>query len=432
MKPPSDTLRYLYGLQNRGMKFGLRNIRALLAAAGHPENAFPSIHVAGTNGKGSTSAFLASIFREAGCRTGLYTSPHLIRFNERMRVNGAEIPDGRLAYYVAVLRPAIEETRATFFEATTCVAFLYFADEAVDVAVVEAGLGGRLDATNVLRPLVSVITNVSFDHQEFLGNTLRAIAREKAGIIKQGVPVVTASTDPVVLSVLRRAAVRHNTRLFRAGSLVRTIAAGTGGRITLRAKGLTLARVRPGLAGDFQKSNAALAVAALVLLRRKRRIRRAFPGLDARGTMRGLARVRKNSGLRGRLQTVKAKGNVLIDVAHNPDGVRTLVHELERLKLPPRIAVFGVMKDKDIGAMLDQLAGAVRTLVAVKPSTRRALSVRALVREGRKRGMEVVPGGSVASGLRRARRIAGNRPLLVTGSHYVVGEALQALCGKEA
>lgn len=164
-------LRYLYGLQYRGMKFGLRNIRALLASAGHPERAFPSIHVAGTNGKGSTSAFLASVLREAGCRTGLYTSPHLIRFTERITVNGREIAQNRLAYYVAVLRPAIEKAGATFFEATTCVAFLYFADEGVDIAVVEAGLGGRLDATNVLRPLVSVITNVSFDHREFLGNT---------------------------------------------------------------------------------------------------------------------------------------------------------------------------------------------------------------------------------------------------------------------
>jgi dihydrofolate synthase/folylpolyglutamate synthase len=429
---PRDTLEYLYGLEYRGMKFGLRNIRALLASAGHPENAFPSIHVAGTNGKGSTSAFLASIFREAGCRTGLYTSPHLIRFTERIRVNGKEIPDERLAYYVAALRPAIEKTGATFFEATTCVAFLYFVDEGVDIAVVETGLGGRLDATNVLRPLVSVITNVSFDHREFLGNTLRAIAREKAGIIKQGVPVVTASIDPVVLSVLRQAASRRGTRLSLSYELVRTSKRKSDGRVSFRSRGLSIAPVRPGLAGEFQRHNAALAVAALVVLLRNRSARKELPGLNARTIRRGIARVRMNTGLQGRLQKIRSGGGVLIDVAHNHEGIRTLIRELGTLKPPPRVAVFGVMKDKEYGAMLGELSAFVGTLVAVRPATRRALPIGVLMREARKNGMKVVRGGSVASGLRRARGIAGNRPILVTGSHYVAGEALATLYGEKA
>lgn len=428
----SDTLRYLYGLQYRGMKFGLRNIRALLASAGHPESAFPSIHVAGTNGKGSTAAFLASALQEAGCRTGLYTSPHLIRFTERVRVNGREIPEERLAYYVAVLRPAIEKSQATFFEATTCVAFLYFADEGVDIAVVETGLGGRLDATNVLRPLVSVITNVSFDHREYLGNSLRAIAREKAGIIKRRTPVVTASTDPVVLSVLRRTSAQRATRLSLSSRMVHTRPAGTAGKIVFRSAGLTIGPVRPGLPGEFQRGNAALAVAALSLLLRRRNARRGIPGLTARAIGRGLARVRNNTGLNGRLQRIRSGGGVLLDVAHNLEGIRTLKRELGTMKHPPRVAVFGVMKDKEYGPMLDELADAIGTLVAVAPANRRALPVALLVQEARKRGIHAVPGGSVASGLRRARSIAGRRLLLVTGSHYVAGEALSTLCGKDA
>ena len=430
MTSSANTLRYLFGLQYRGMKFGLRNIRALLAIAGHPENAFPSVHVAGTNGKGSTSAFLASMFREAGCRTGLYTSPHLVRFTERITVNGKEIPDEQLAYYVRVLRPAIEETRATFFEATTCIAFLYFADTGVDVAVVEAGLGGRLDATNVLRPMISVVTNVTFDHMEFLGTTIQKIAREKAGIIKRGVPVVTASDNPEVVGVLRRTASLRGTRLYRSANLVRTDSAKPSGRIRLRAGGTTLPR--PGLPGDFQLCNAGLAVAAAILLRRRPVFRRAFPGLKVRAMGRGLARVRANTGLRGRLETINAGVKILIDVAHNPDGMRVLARELRKMKHPPRVAVFGVMKEKEYSVMLDVLSGVVATLVAVAPATKRALPVRTIVQEARRRGLHVVTGGSVASGLRRAKEMAGNRPVLVTGSHYVAGEVLRLLRGKEA
>jgi dihydrofolate synthase/folylpolyglutamate synthase len=394
------------------MKFGLRNVRTLLADAGHPERAFPSLHVAGTNGKGSTSAFLASIFREAGCKTGLYTSPHLIRFNERITVNGAEIADERLAWYVAVLRPSIERTRATFFEATTCVAFLYFADEGVDIAVIEAGLGGRLDATNVVRPLVSVVTNVSFDHMDLLGNTLRKIAREKAGIIKKGVPVVTGSEDPAVLDVVRRTARARNTRLYRT-------------------KGFRMPSVSLGLRGSYQTKNAHLAVAAAQIVRRT--WARAFPGLTGGAIRRGLARVKGNTGLRGRFHLLNAGGErYLIDVAHNREGMKTLLGELRRLKHPPRAVVFGVMKDKEFGAMLDELSLVAGTLVAVTPFLQRALPVGVIVREGRRRGMRVIAGGSVKSGLRLARRITGKGPLLVTGSHYVAGEALRALCGEDA
>ena len=323
-----------------------------------------------------------------------------------------EIPDDRLAWYVDVLRPSIERTHATFFEATTCVAFLYFADEGVDVAVVEAGLGGRLDATNVVRPLVSAVTNVSFDHMELLGDTLRKIAHEKAGIIKKGIPVVTGSDDPVVLDVLGRTAAQRKTKLFTT-------------------KGLRIPPVRLGLKGSYQRKNAVLAVAVARVVRRT--WGSAFPGLTGAAIARGLSRVHRNTGLRGRFHLLNAgRDRFLIDVAHNREGMKTLLVELRALQPPPRAVVFGVMKDKEYGAMLDELSRLPGTLVAVRPFLKRALPVPVIMREGRKRGMRVLAGGNVAAGLRRARRIAGKGVLLVTGSHYVAGEALQALRGKNA
>ncbi|RPH29218.1 bifunctional folylpolyglutamate synthase/dihydrofolate synthase, partial [bacterium] len=261
------------------MKLGLRNIRVLMKYAGHPERRFPSIHIAGTNGKGSTASFLASIAMEGGYKTGLYTSPHLLRFTERIKVNGVELSDERLVYYVEALRPAIEASRATFFEAATAVAFLYFADESVDLAVVETGLGGRFDATNIVVPVVSVITNVAFDHTEHLGNTLPKIAREKGGIIKAGVPVVTGTGDPQVLKVFQKIARRKNTRVYHIDRIARAVPVpGLRRRhaVRLAAGWMRGEEVFPGLPGEHQTANARLAIATfdLLLKSKKKEFRR--------------------------------------------------------------------------------------------------------------------------------------------------------------
>lgn len=427
-----DTLAFLYGLQHRGMKFGLRNIRALLRAAGNPERLFPSIHVAGTNGKGSTSSLIASAYAESGLRTGLYTSPHLVRFTERIRVNGKEIPEARLVEYIRILRPQIEKEKATFFEATTCAAFLYFADEGVDIAVIEAGLGGRLDSTNVLRPLVSVITNVGLEHTGELGNTLRKIAREKAGIIKRGVPVVTASMSPVVVDVLRRTASRKGSPFFHVLNMVQFTRPVGGEGYGLRGKGIRVPMVTPGLRGRHQELNAALAFAAILLTRRGTGTRYG-PGLPSRNDIaRGFARVTRNTGLQGRFQYVKKAGRVIIDVAHNPDGMSVLAATISDERSAPAVAVLGVMKDKDYHEMLRRLAGVCPTIVAVAPWLERSLSARDLYLAGKKMGIPMVYGGTVARGLRLARKLAGKGTILLTGSHYVAGEGLKALVGENA
>lgn len=425
----NKTLTFLYGLQRRGMKFGLRNIRRLLASVGNPERRFLSIHVGGTNGKGSTSAFLASVFTEAGYKTGLYTSPHLVRFTERIRINGNEMPQDRLVEYVRSLRPMIERTRATFFEATTCVAFLYFADEKADIAIVEVGLGGRLDATNVLVPLLSVITNVSLEHTEYLGGTVEKIAREKGGIIKPHVPCVTASRDQAVVRTLQQIARRRHARLHHVDRrIVSTILREKKGtlQVAFTARRLYLNHVALGLAGLHQVANAATALAALDVLLGNAKFVRQFPLIDAQFVRRGFERVIANTGLRGRLERVGK--NFLLDVAHNPDGMQTLVETLPARSSRNMIAVFGVLRDKDYRSMCRLLGAHVRHVVTVRARTSRALPGATLAKEVIRCGYRATPARSVRNGLMVAQRLAApGETILVTGSHYVVGEALTFL-----
>jgi len=213
-----ESIRYLYGLQKYGIKFGLSGTENLLARLGNPHRRFRSIHIAGTNGKGSTAAMLSSVLKEHGFRVGLYTSPHLVRFTERFRMNDVEVAPQRIMEVFQKIHPTLDPREPpTFFEAVTAMAFAYFAEEKADWAVIEVGMGGRLDATNVIHPEVCLVTNISFDHQQYLGSTLSSIAREKAGIIKKGVPVVTGARQPVVQGILKASCLKHAAPLFRIG-----------------------------------------------------------------------------------------------------------------------------------------------------------------------------------------------------------------------
>jgi len=420
-----SAITYLYGLQYRGMKFGLRNIRTLLADVGNPEEKFPSIHIAGTNGKGSTASCIASVCMQCGLKTGLYTSPHLVRFTERIRIDGKEIGQARIRRYVDILRPSVEAVGATFFEATTCMAFLYFAEEDVDIGVIETGLGGRLDATNTLVPLVSVITNIAREHTEYLGSTIQAIAREKAGIIKSHVPVITASGDPAVIKVIRHVAAKMKAPVYRSEGMARVISRGTAGKITIRSGGWQTRAFLPGLAGRYQHTNFALAVGALLIAgRRLRPHLRITPG----AVEKGIAGVCRNTGLAGRMQLMK-RGSVLLDVAHNAAGMKALVEDLRAMQLPPRTAVIGVMRDKDRAAMLKELGNEMTRIIVVAPGIDRAVPAPVLFREGKGLGLPVVFGGTVRRGVRLALKNRGKERIVITGSHFVVGEALKSLEG---
>lgn len=425
MKPIQPTLDFLYGLQLFGMKLGLRNIRALLAAADDPQKRFRCIHVAGTNGKGSVSAMIAAVLQEAGYRTGLYTSPHLERFNERIRVNGKPISDKDLARYTSDFREAIGLRRATFFEATTAIAFRYFADQRVDFAVVETGLGGRLDATNVVHPEVSVITSIGKDHTEHLGNSLREIAFEKGGIIKRGVPCISGVEGNAAVRELRRiarrrrSALREVARLRFSATLEKRLDRQV---VSLTTKSLKVDELTIPLLGRHQVRNAAVALEAIDELRSR--------GVEIpQGAIRrGMRKLKFLTGLSGRFEVLRKSPLVILDVGHNPDGIRTVVETLRNYRRKRIVLVFGVMRDKAYPSMIRLLSALNPEVFAVTPASERALPAEVISRLFVLRGCRARVCPSVADGIRAAVETEGTEDLLlVCGSHYLAGEALPAL-----
>lgn len=411
------------------MKFGLRGVRALLKAVDNPHQSFPTVHIAGTNGKGSTAAMLAAMLTAAGYKTGLYTSPHLVDFTERIRINGKPIVKNDVARLTRKLRPFVKRYNPTFFETVTAMAFLYFAETKVDIAVIETGLGGRLDATNVIKPLVSAITTIGLEHTDILGTTIEKIAFEKAGIIKRKVPCVTTVRSAPALKELR-----HIARL-RGSPL--TLARTVGTRIVhtdlsettvhLATNERVYRNLRIGLPGIHQIDNARLALNVVEELRRKSRF-----VLSESSIRNGLARIKELSGLHARFSVISRKPLMVADVAHNPDAIKMLVASLKSLQVDRCILVFGVSKDKDYVQMIQHLQPIVDRAVVVAAKTERARTTRDLQREFVNLGIPCEAATSVRDGIQRARDLVRSRQhLLLTGSHFVVGEALAFLHGKK-
>ncbi len=425
------SIRYLFGLQSHGIKPGLARVRALLDFLGNPHRLFRAIHVGGTNGKGSTAAMVASVLGRQGYRVGLYTSPHLIDFTERIQVDGRVIPSDRVWAMTEKVRQASDACLSeppTFFEATTAMAFAHFAEAAVDCAVIEVGLGGRFDATNVLMPLVSVITTIGLDHQEYLGTTTEAVAFEKAGIIQPGVPVVAGRIPPGPLSVIRRAAADQEASCAVLGEefSVRGVDAGQfsyDGR-RCRYDGLSCP-----LPGRHQLDNAACALAALELA-------------GTRGLAVGEEAVRE--GLRavrwpGRLELVSRKPDVWLDGAHNPQAAEALAAHLTTLSAGRTavasgrlILVVGMMRDKDRKGVLVPLAAVpgVSHLVVTSAAHPRAADPRELARDCEGLGVPVTVRPMVVEAFAYAKNLAGpDDTICVTGSLLVVGEVKAVLEG---
>ncbi len=419
-----EAIEYLYGLQKYGMKFGLDNITRLLSAAGNPQKKFRVVHVAGTNGKGSTSAMIESMIRTSGATTGLFTSPHLVNFTERIRLNGEEIAEEDvidLASEVRNISEKMEELSPTFFEVVACMAFLYFARHDVDWAVVEVGLGGRLDATNVLLPDVSVITAVGHDHCEFLGKTLKEIVGEKAGIIKARVPVVTAAQSPEAMEVLQRRAEEKDCRLFTYGNdFTAELLSDSLRGITFSYRGeREYEGVEVPLAGKHQMTNASLAVKTVEILSEKY-------GMTA-DIRKGLAEVKWP----GRLEMANDDPPILIDGAHNPHAATELSRYLEQaLSRGYRriIMVAGIMADKDIDGILGPLLPLASEILFASPAYGRAASADMLASRAAAMGFLSQPAGSVSDALRMAEGLyAAGDLIVVTGSFYTIGEAKEAL-----
>jgi dihydrofolate synthase/folylpolyglutamate synthase len=429
--------------QTPSHKFDLDHMRVLLRALDHPERRFPSVLIAGTNGKGSTAATLASILRASGLKTGLYTSPHLVRINERIRVNGEEISDDDFAALQGEVDRIAERLiergelpwHPSFFEMMTAIAFEHFAQERVDLAVLEVGMGGRLDATNVVAPRVSVITDISLDHQKFLGNTVGEIAREKVGIIRPGGAVVTLPQQPEANDVIGNTILDLDARAANAVPYVPPVSpasnqhlvpsGGQGGfvyRYPLAVLGEQILVETP-LVGRHQLRNVALAVATAVELNRQ-----GIDGITAKSIERGIREARWP----GRFQVIAAQAcwpEMVLDVAHNAAGAWALRSALsERYEDRPLIFVFGAMRDKAISEMTEILFPLAERVIATRPENPRAASPEEIQRAAVRTGVDLETVKDVKLALERARVLAGAKAVVViTGSIYLVGEVMQSI-----
>jgi len=424
MKPfhPAD---YLSGLNIDVMRFGLEAITALLDRAGRPQNDFPAVLIGGTNGKGSTAVMLAAMLRQAGLRVGLYTSPHLVDVRERIVVNGVKIPRRELKKLLAEIRDLAREP-ITYFECLTAAAFLYFSRRRVDLAVLEVGLGGRLDATNVCRPLVSVITNIALEHTAWLGKTLADIACEKAGIIKEGGICLTAARQPKVLDVIEKTCRNRQAALFRLGDDFK-IRRHPDGSVSYTGRLRKIGPLTVPLSGRHQAQNLALALAAVEVLEEK------GYRIGAAAIARGLAKTRWPA----RLETLLSCPLFLLDGAHNPAGIATLCRTLRKDFSGRRlILIFSALADKNYRGMLDRI-GPLAGFIFLPPlATGRAVAPGTLAAYAQTRGYPASVTAGVAEAVERALARAGARDVICAcGSLYLAGEIKhlfpdRAGCGK--
>jgi dihydrofolate synthase / folylpolyglutamate synthase len=438
-----QTLDYLYTRLPMYQRVGvsayrpnLDNTLALCRFLGNPEQRFPAIHVAGTNGKGSSSHFLAAIFQAAGYKTGLYTSPHLKDFTERVRVNGQPIAPAEVVEFVARCQPEIERLEPSFFELTVALAFDCFARHQVDIAIVEVGLGGRLDSTNVIRPLISLITNISFDHQALLGDTLPLIAAEKAGIIKPQAPVVVSQLQPEVAAVFRQKAGQENAPLYFASPRYQLVPQASGHDV-YRAGHLWLPGLATELAGHYQPLNLAgvlqtveiynelisqyldgkLAFALPLMARLATRPRLAEAHLRA-----GIGQVVQLTGLKGRWQVLRRQPLVVADTAHNEAGLRQVMAQVAAQPHAQLHFVLGVVADKDLTSILPLLPSAARYYFC-RPNLPRGLAGEALQPQAAAFGLTGAVYPSVMTAYQAALAAATRQDMVfVGGSTFVVAE----------
>lgn len=417
-----EAVDYLTERRARNMKLGLEHIQALLERLDNPQNGFKSIHIAGTNGKGSTAAILESILRQAGFHTGLYTSPHLINLRERIRTHGACISELDMLSQVVDIQPAAEETDASFFEILTAIAFKYFSEQQVDLAVVETGLGGRLDATNTLTPELSIITEIGLDHTRILGKRMEKIATEKAGILKNGIPGIIGSQIDSVRDFYRGIAKKRDLDLrYVLGEIlienVRLLESGT--LMDVRMDGREYKDLNLHLPGCHQVENAATALCAVDELRKQ------GWSIPDEAIYAGFA----ETNWRARLELVQIAPKIVLDSAHNPLGAKRLRHALEDIfQYKKLILVFGVLADKDYITMAKSLFPLASHIILTKPPNERALDPTKLLplTDSKKQSVDVLE--AVDDAWNKAMQIADTDDLICAcGSIYFVGDILQQL-----
>lgn len=420
MSEINSALERLYGLQKFGMKLGLDNISALLEHLGNPQNNFKSFHIAGTNGKGSTSSYIASILMEAGFRTGLYTSPHFVRFNERVRLNGQEIPDEYIVEFISGINRFIDIQKPTFFEVTTALAFKYFSDMKAEYAVIETGLGGRLDATNTLLPLSSVITSISLEHTEILGDTLEKIAYEKGGIIKENGRVFTGILPLTAEDTIKDICSGKHAELFRLADYIKESSS-----LGLQTENLSLETIEPALYGPYQKKNAALAVLTL---------NKTLNFNNKDHITLGLKNVVKNSGIQGRYEVYLDRPRIIFDSAHNLEGIESFLSAFrsQEGEFKRKTLLFGVMRDKAVKDMLLALRLHFDEIHLNSIDYDRAARLDELDTISKELGIEAYSEESGASFIEKfSKEKSPEECLVVLGSMYVLGKIKEELLKKK-
>ena len=403
-------------------KPGLERIAAFCQHIGNPQRNFYTIHVAGTNGKGSVSHMLASILREAGYRTGLFTSPHLVDFRERIRVDGEMIPKQKVVNFVDKHREKMQELDLSFFEMTAAMAFDYFDQSDVEVAVIETGLGGRLDATNIITPLVSVVTNIGMEHTEFLGDTIQKIASEKAGIIKKSIPVVIGQANDDYNAVFEQYAATLNSKVIYAE---KEFVLGAVEHFDNHNQHFSIERTRDNrnfeldidLLGDYQRHNIITACAAADYLAEQTPLT-----ISRRAFREGLAKSAENTGLMGRWQVLAQEPYTICDTGHNADGLRYVAEQLENLETDRIFAVMGFAKEKDLEKIMPLLPKKIH-YIFTKAAIDRARNIEDIAAAAERLGLDFECQPSVTAAVNRARSLAQPADtIFIGGSNFVVAE----------
>jgi len=417
-----DCIEYLFGLERVGIKYDLKNIRTILKFLGNPEKRIKSIHIAGTNGKGSVALIINSVLIEGGFKTGLYTSPHIIDFRERILINGKLIPKNYVIDFTNRLYGLMEKIKPSFFEATTAMAFEYFANQKVDYAIIETGLGGRLDSTNVLKPIISVITGISIDHTEYLGNTIESIAFEKAGIVKSNVPCVIGKMEVRAKSVIIKICKEKNSRLFNAETLMKAnIIYRNEDNIEIEA-GIKEKKIllKYPIIGNYQIHNIKTALIALKEIGISEKI--SFSGNILKS---GFENSTSNSKIYGRFQKVSNNPKVIIDVSHNVEGIKNIRDNLKYFKFKNLYVIFGMMKDKEYVKCLNELEKLDAIIILTKPGYKRAEEPEVLFKSVKKKDRFLIAENVNAAYKNIKKLLKKEDLLLITGSFFLVSDFLK-------
>jgi dihydrofolate synthase / folylpolyglutamate synthase len=421
-KSYNSCIKYLFSLERVGIKYDLNNIRRLVSLTGYPHKNFKSIHVAGTNGKGSVASMISSVLKESGFKTGLYTSPHVKDFRERIRINGKMIPKDYVMSFTEKHYKEIEKIIPSFFEVTTAMAFKYFSDNEVEYAVIECGLGGRLDSTNVLRPLVSVITSIAIDHTEYLGDTIEKITYEKAGIIKKGIPCVTGTLSEYSQKQIHKICKTRKSEFIRSDKtvLIKTKELSPSPVFDVKSKFFNLKDVSLPLTGNFQIRNLKTVFSVFDILKYKYGL-----ALNENDIRKGLTHIMKNTGFNYRFKELSKEPLIIADVSHNTEGIKNIGSALKNFRYKKLFVVFGMMSDKEFKKCINELEKLKGFMILTRPDYKRSADPAELLKAVKNKNCAVIRQNVKEAYAYAISKSGKNDLILVTGSFFLLSDFLK-------